>query len=55
MLIHDVVLVSGEKLRSTNQYFTFILMKALAFSICRVVGGYSLADFKLALGIVFYL
>ena len=28
-------------------------MKAVAFSICRVIGSYSLAGFKIALGIVF--
>lgn len=48
-------LVSREKLRSTNQYFTFALAKASAFSICRVIGSYSLSGFKIVLGIVFNL
>lgn len=53
MLIHDVVFCLWRETKKNNQYFMFILMKALAFSIYRVIGSYSLADFTLALGIIF--
>lgn len=53
MLIHDVVFGLWRETKKNNQYFMLILMKALAFSIYRVIGSYSLADFKLALGIIF--